>query len=769
MTDFRKHLTPPPLIRPTVRFWCCGIALSCSFSAVAFADDDQPIVPETVESGRSVEFRRDVYPIFAGSCLACHNKTKAEIDLVLESAQSAITGGASGAGIIPGNPDESPLYLAAARLEEPVMPPLLNNVQAKPLTPEQLGLLRKWILDGAKADDGTTDAHLAWQDLNEELNAVYSIDAGPYGRFVAAGRANKVTVYDLKGSDSARLLTDPELTAPGVTHRDYVHAIAFHPSGDLIATAGYRVVKIWKRQAAVAVPKDDAAPLSDTVLSGDGTLQIRISGDGIARMWHVAENRVIADLNRDLLRKRRITRLEVDRAMREARVRVVKAQVAADQKRLNEQNAGHKAAVEKHIRAVAAVTKAVKKHTDVKAALTEPEQQLSEDPENEELKKKVKELRKAEQDASMALTAGKNAVDSAARGIELAIQSVTRARERLHARKQLQTQTNTELQQATVNRDEATAADTAAMHVVAAVFIPGMPLAATIEQSGTVRIWDTGDGSPVDVISSEQPVDGVVTATSCNGRLVTIASDGGTKTAVDLFPEWQLVRNLGSQTDGTDSVFTDRVLALAFSPDGSRLAAGGGEASRSGQLTIWKTTDWTLERQIPDAHSDTVYGLDFSADGQLLASGAADKFVKVFSVETGAHMRSYEGHTHHVMDVSWKADRTSLASAGADNVIKVWNAETGEQRRTISTYKKQVTSVQYIGLEDNILSSSGDRRVILHRAGDGAAYREFGGSSDFVYCSAITHDGQIVVAGGEDGVVRVWNGADAVAVTKFEP
>ena len=69
---------------------------------------------------------------------------------------------------------------------------------------------------------------------------------------------------------------------------------------------------------------------------------------------------------------------------------------------------------------------------------------------------------------------------------------------------------------------------------------------------------------------------------------------------LDLFPEWQLIHQLGPQ-EGAASIFTDRILSMAFSPDGSRLAAGGGEASRSGELTIWKTADWTLERTIEDA------------------------------------------------------------------------------------------------------------------------------------------------------------------------
>jgi len=324
------------------------------------------------------------------------------------------------------------------------------------------------------------------------------------------------------------------------------------------------------------------------------------------------------------------------------------------------------------------------------------------------------------------------------------------------------------LQQSTVNRDEANAAAPAEMKVLAAVFVPTQPLVATVESSGTVRLWKTTDGTPVDVIVTDRPIDGQLKLAASDGRLLTLTNEADSATTIDLFPDWNLVQELGPGPDGA-SAFSGRVLSLAFSPDGSRLATGGGEASRSGELTIWKTADWNVEREITDAHSDTVYGLDFSADGRFLASGAADKFVKVFNVEDGTHVRSYEGHTHHVMDVSWKGDRTSLVSAGADNVLKVWNAETGEQRRTVSTHRKQVTSVAYIGLQDHFLSSSGDKRVTLHKAADGKAVREFPGSSDYVYCSSVTHDGKLVVAGGEDGVVRVWNGEDAKAIQTFNP
>ena len=140
---------------------------------------------------------------------------------------------------------------------------------------------------------------------------------------------------------------------------------------------------------------------------------------------------------------------------------------------------------------------------------------------------------------------------------------------------------------------------------------------------------------------------------------------------------WQLERTIGSP-DRPD-VLLERVTALAFSPDGSLLASGGGEPSRSGELKIWKVSDGSLVRSLPDAHSDTVLAVCFSPDGQLVASGSSDRLAKIFEVQTGQLLRVCEGHTHHVLGIHWRADGRMLATSGANSVIKIWNPLTAEQ------------------------------------------------------------------------------------------
>jgi WD40 repeat protein len=62
------------------------------------------------------------------------------------------------------------------------------------------------------------------------------------------------------------------------------------------------------------------------------------------------------------------------------------------------------------------------------------------------------------------------------------------------------------------------------------------------------------------------------------------------------------------------------------------LASGGGEPSRGGQVALWNVGDGRLVHDFHDVHSDAVLCLAFSRDGTRLASGAADRFVKVLDV-----------------------------------------------------------------------------------------------------------------------------------------
>jgi WD40 repeat protein len=207
---------------------------------------------------KPVDFQEEILPILRTNCLACHNRTRSKGEVIMETPDDIRKGNDGGPFVEAGNAEDSFLFQIAAHTEDPIMPPAKNKVDAKNLTPGELGLLKLWIEQGAK---GTLRARLpvAWRQYQRPNPPIYASAIDSVGRFAAAGRGNRIHLYDLaSGEKEAFNLADPSLAKFGfygkedAAHLDVVNSLAFSPDGKILASGGYRTIKLWKRSPVVS-------------------------------------------------------------------------------------------------------------------------------------------------------------------------------------------------------------------------------------------------------------------------------------------------------------------------------------------------------------------------------------------------------------------------------------------------------------------------------------------------------------------------------------
>ncbi|MCU0786683.1 MAG: hypothetical protein MUC91_00590 [Verrucomicrobia bacterium] len=124
------------------------LGLAMLTASLGRAEDPPKLPPPAPQA--DVTYAADIQPLLERSCFKCHGEEKQKGKLRLDSLENALKGADGKAVIIPGQSAKSELVKAVAHAtkdEDHWMPP---PGKAQALTPEEIGLVRAWIDQGAK-------------------------------------------------------------------------------------------------------------------------------------------------------------------------------------------------------------------------------------------------------------------------------------------------------------------------------------------------------------------------------------------------------------------------------------------------------------------------------------------------------------------------------------------------------------------------------------------------------------------------------------------
>jgi WD40 repeat protein len=307
-------------------------------------------------------------------------------------------------------------------------------------------------------------------------------------------------------------------------------------------------------------------------------------------------------------------------------------------------------------------------------------------------------------------------------------------------------------------------------------------------------------------VSGSRTIECVVTCGPTNPISALAFSPDGKKLVVGGYHEvvvWDLEAGKFLKRIGAGQLGT--VGAVAFLNDG-QLAVGEGTPYGSGSVRVFNV-DSGQQTHSFEGPADVVSAIAVSPDGKLLAAGGGDALARVWNTETKELVTTLEEHKEPVSGISFSRDGKLLATASVDKTVQVWNVEKWD--RTIKFREKEPVHGAVFGADPRMVflavSGEGGRSLQYRRTDNVRSIRSYStgtgmpldivgstktnrmyapcsdgivrvydvngrllaslsGHNDWAYGVAVSADGSRLASGDGDGTVKLWNLADNKAL-----
>ncbi len=242
-----------------------------------------------------------------------------------------------------------------------------------------------------------------------------------------------------------------------------------------------------------------------------------------------------------------------------------------------------------------------------------------------------------------------------------------------------------------------------------------------------------------------------------------IVSGGGDATNGKADNSAQVWNPLNGSISSSFTQHKDGVGSLSWSPDSQRIASSSFQ-----NVYIWEAATGKLLAHQEDQVSNPLrnVALAWSPDGKMIVTGRENGVVQVRDTSAQAKAE-FHMHTGVINAVVWSPDSKLVASASSDSTVKVWNVATGQIFLSLA-HLARVNAVAWSADGTMIASGGNDHIVHIWDARTGNALHQYTTHTDAVFAVAWSPDSKMLASGSADTTVRVWNVRDNAFVTTYQ-
>jgi WD40 repeat protein/serine/threonine protein kinase len=279
---------------------------------------------------------------------------------------------------------------------------------------------------------------------------------------------------------------------------------------------------------------------------------------------------------------------------------------------------------------------------------------------------------------------------------------------------------------------------------------------SSFDEHVKVKIWDVASGSQLGALREPDTESNDVAFSPDGGHLATV-DQGGSVRIWDVTSVIEQSSGESNSFDISETIFSEQVAREAvdveFSPDGERIAVFAPNIG----IVVWEVDSGEQVLEIPGV-TDFSSGIAFSPNGEFLAGNSGNLGVGIWDAETGEQMMLLP-ETAPITHVTFSQDGQTLVSSTKDGMVSLWDIDSRSQILRILGQATGFNFLAYsqdgkrVAVGNNPQSTSiwdvsptGSREVLTIAAHEGKVH-------DAVYDPS----GMIIASSGEDGTLRLWD------------